>query len=287
MFKKFFVYIMILMMFIPKVYATSEVGQVLTDEEFYKLMEEDINKEVQTNINNQTASFEYQYADIDKSEEIKDEGAFQYSSDAEKFAAMEKEKKENEAENFSDYIEDVAGILQNENTSYLMNALKSFYGTTGIKPMIKTIDSAEGKKINEVAKDIYTAKFGSDKNHLLILIAKDKGDMIIIYGEEESEIVDKVVVDAMMTSVETDFAKLKIADGLTAALNNGSVLIQENIKNTRQDNHEVLEIKDTSQENRLSLIFCIISGLFIIFNFVLLLKDKILSSFNIEIKNKE
>ena len=66
MFKKFFVYTMILMMFITKVYATSEVGQVLTDEEFYKLMEEDINKEVQTNINNQTASFEYQYADIDK-----------------------------------------------------------------------------------------------------------------------------------------------------------------------------------------------------------------------------
>ena len=76
-------------------------------------------------------------------------------------------------------------------------------------------------------------------------MSKEDGDMIIKYGEQDSEIVTDELISVMMLSVETDFNQGNVLEGLKAALFNGMVLIEENIA-LYQDTHEVYE-KDESE----------------------------------------
>lgn len=168
-------------------------------------------------------------------------------------------------ENTESFILDEGDIFTEEEINKLNQAAVDFKTKTQYNVVIHTIESLNGETIDVVAEYNYLEKF-TNNNTLYILISKNDGDMIIKYGDSDSNIITNELIKAMMMSVNSDFENNQVEQGLEAALFNGAALIQENLK-LNVDNHETLEINKDNKSN-IYIIICTIAGVVFIGNLV-------------------
>lgn len=164
---------------------------------------------------------------------------------------------------FENPIMDEANIFSDDEKNELFSESLAFYNRTGYNIVIHTIETIGEENIKFCANSNYQTFF-EGYEVIYILIAEKEGDMIIKYGDPNSEIITDELISVMMMSVKPDFDQGNIVKGIQAALFNGEVLIEENIK-LNADTHEILDISESHESNKY-IIICTIAAIVFIFN---------------------
>lgn len=172
--------------------------------------------------------------------------------------------------NYENYFLDEGNIFHEVQKTELLDSIKTFYERTNIFVFLHTVEKLQDETIDSLANYNYPTMF-PENDVLYILMSKQDGDMIIKYGEQDSEIVTDELISVMMMSVEADFNQGNVLEGLKAALFNGMVLIEENLA-INQDTHEVYE-KDESEGFNYILV-CIGCAVVFVFNCFFLFSPK-------------
>ena len=173
---------------------------------------------------------------------------------------------------YENAIMDDANIFSEEDKQVLFNESLNFYNKTGYNIVIQTIESVGDDNIRFCANSNYQSLF-EGYEVIYVLISEEEGDMIIKYGDPNSDIITDELIQVMMMSVKPDFDEGNIVKGIQSALFNGAVLIEENIK-LNTDTHEVLEIPK-SNKGSVYISICIIAGIIFVFNiFYLIFSNK-------------
>ena len=172
--------------------------------------------------------------------------------------------------NYEEYFKDEGLIFDEEQKIELLESIKTFHQRTNFFVYIHTVENLKDDTIDSLANYNYSTMFPNN-DVIYILMSKEEGDIIIKYGDINSEIITNELISVMMMSVDVDFKNGNIVEGLKAALFNGMVLIEENLR-VNEDTHEVFE-KDETQGFHYILI-CIGSAVIFIVNCFFLISFK-------------
>lgn len=172
------------------------------------------------------------------------------------------------------YVNDNANIINKKDKLEIENYLKSLENSTGIQIAVLTIESLEGESIENFSiKTAEKWKLGSEKtdNGAILVVALDERFVRIEVGDGlESSLTDVKCGLIIRNVIIPEFKNGNYSEGILKGIQNMGGIASNNAELVSED---VLN-EEVSDENAYFIVFLIIWFAFVIFVFILAIKNK-------------
>lgn len=172
------------------------------------------------------------------------------------------------------YVNDNAKIITEKDRTEIEKYLKSLENSTGIQMAVLTIDSLEGDSIENFSiKTAEKWKLGSEKddNGAILVVALDERYVRIEVGDGlESSLTDVKCGLIIRNVIIPEFKNGNYSEGILKGIQNMGGIASNNTEFVSED---VLN-EDSPDDNTYFIVFLIIWFAFVIFVFILAIKNK-------------